>query len=188
METHSFLVSVCNMSCSCCLEDQQCGCVKVSGGTLLCHMPRLSSQWLLPRMVLYYPAISDLIPQWHSNKSCGSVPPVTDNMGFGLCLLLDQWPRISSGPGNILTSNPLAFSTPYEQNFFKRNPLQLWGLGSHLNVCASLSTLQSLSLYSLFSKTIHITFLILNYFMISVSWVNLNWKEKGSGQTKFLTR
>lgn len=129
METRCFLVPVCSLSCSRCLEDQQYGCVKSPGGTPLCHMPRMSSRWIPLFMILQYTVYSDLILQWHPENPVGLFTSQTTRaLDF---VLLDQWPRISSGTGNIQTRDRLAFSIPYEYHFFQSFPLQLWCTGSH---------------------------------------------------------
>lgn len=116
METRCFLVPVCSLSCSRCLEDQQYGCVKSPGGTPLRHRQRMSSQWIPLFMVLQYTVYSDLILQWHPENPVGLFTSQTTRaLDF---VLLDQWPRISSGTGNIQTCDRLAFSIPYEYNFF----------------------------------------------------------------------
>lgn len=137
METRCFLVPVCSLPCSRCLEDQQYGCVKSPGGTPLRHRQRMSSRWIPLFMVLQYTVYSDLILQWHPENPVGLFTSQTTRaLDF---VLLDQWPRISSGTGNIQTRDRLAFSIHY--SFGVRVP-------------TSLSTFQSSSLYSLFSKII----------------------------------
>lgn len=116
METRCFLVPVCSLPCSRCLEDQQYGCVKSPGGTPLRHRQRMSSRWIPLFMVLQYTVYSDLILQWHPENPVGLFTSQTTRaLDF---VLLDQWSRISSGTGNIQTRDRLAFSIPYEYNFF----------------------------------------------------------------------
>lgn len=82
-------------------------------------------------------------------------------------------PWTSSCTGNIQTGSQLAFCTPFHYSFGVRFPLRC--------LCFT----EFIPLLIFWNNSYYI-FLCLNYFMVSVSWLNLNWKAKEFEQTKFL--